>query len=155
MKLFFCILVAVLSGCSASRPPLEQGIPLVPSLEVDTSAPAFEKALSSKPGSQAAELARIEYLLERIGNSPYNFIRNGNRYNGRHAEAHLRWKYLRNLQQIKTAEGFIDSIATRSKISGEPYGVVLPNKIYRPLREFLLYELHLLDQALEKRRSSE
>lgn len=155
MVLWFYLLVLILSGCAASRPPLEPGIPLVPSQPAEAIA-AFENAVSEEPGSREAELTRIEYLLERMGESPYNFIRNGSRYNGKRAQVHLRWKYLRNQKQIRTAEDFVNRIATRSKISGESYYlVVLPDKSRRPLREFLLYELHEFDQALEKRRSSE
>ena len=147
--LFYLFLAFFLNGC-AIHLPSQPSMPLVPSLEVDKASAAFKKAAASAPGSTEAEQARIEYLLERIGDSPYNFIRNGSRYNWKHAAIHLRWKYLRNQKQIKNAEDFIDRIATRSKISGEQYWVILPDKSRRPLREFLIHELYLLDQAVRQ-----
>ena len=147
--IFFLSLLILFSN-SAAR-PLPKDYRLVPTLSVDIETPAFQKALASPPGSREAEQAKIEYLLERIGNSPYNFMRNGSRYQGKRAEVHLRWKYLRSRQQIKTAEDFIKRVATRSKISGETYEVILPDRTHRPLREFLLEELRLLNQALEEK----
>ena len=145
-------LICLLCGCSTARPPLGPEFLLAPSLKIEESQ-AFQKAASLEPGSREAEQARIEYLLERVADSPYNFIRNGSRYNGKRAEVHLRWKYLRNQQKVATGEEFIKRIATRSKISGEQYLVVLPDKRRLPLRDFLLYELRSFDQALETKHS--
>ncbi len=149
--LIFFLLFLILFSNSAAKPVLKD-YRLVPTLSVDTEAPAFQKLAAASPGSREAELAKIEYLLERIGNSPYNFIRNGSRYQGKRAEVHLRWKFLRSREQIKTAEDFIQRVATRSKISGEVYEVILPDKTRHPLREFLSEELRLLNQALEEKR---
>jgi hypothetical protein len=112
----------------------------------------FQRALHSEPTGAAFQRARIDYLLERISKSPYNFLRNGDRFPGKRAEAHYRWKYALNLEQVKTAEQFIDEVMTRSKISGQTYYVELPDKSRRPLREFMTYELKTLDEELEKRR---
>ena len=148
LKFFFLFLI-LFSNSAAKAVPKDYR--LVPTLSVDIEAPAFQKLTAASPGSREAELAKIEYLLERIGNSPYNFIRNGSRYQGKRAEVHLRWKYLRSREQIKTAEDFIQRVATRSKISGEAYEVILPDKTHHPLREFLSEEIHLLNQALEEK----
>ena len=145
---FFLVLLLI---CGAAK-PVPKDYRLVPTLSVDTETAAFQKAVAAQPDSREAELAKIEYLLERIGNSPYNFMRNGSRYQGKRAEVHLRWKFLRSREQIKTAEDFIQRVATRSKISGEAYEVILPDKTRHPLREFLSEELRLLNQALEEKR---
>ncbi len=152
MVLWIVFLTLFLSGCSTlqSHVPLE--IPLAPAAPLAESS-AFEKALSLPPSSDEVEKAKIEYLLERIGKSPYNFIRNGTQHSGKKAEAHLKWKYLRNQKNATTAEQFIDQIATRSKISGEKYWVVLPDKRRIALRDFLLYELRSFDESLEEKRS--
>ena len=149
--LLLVLLVFAGSGCSTSKSMAQTPVSLAPSLGVEASG-AFQKALSNEPDSSEVRQARIDYLLERMGDSPYNFIRNGSRYNGKHAEIHLKWKYLRSQHEVKTAEAFIDRIATRSKLSGEEYLVISPDKSRRPLRDFLLYELHSFDQALEERR---
>jgi hypothetical protein len=112
----------------------------------------FKRALQSTPGSRALEQARIDYFLERVSQSPYNFIRNQNRYTGKRAAVHLKWKYLRNLFRVKTAGDFIDRVATGSKVSGAPYLVEFPDRRRYPLRRLLLQELQLFDQALEKER---
>ena len=96
--------------------------------------------------------ARIDYLLERLANSPYNFIRNRSRYTGKQAERHLRWKYFRNRKKAKTAEEFVGHVATRSKLSGEPYFLEFSSKQQYPLRLVLLQELKSLDHALEIKR---
>ena len=155
MKIVFGLLLILLtfaeSGCSTSKSIAQIQASLAPSLAVEASG-AFQKALPNVPDSSEVRQARIDYLLERMGDSPYNFIRNGSRYNGKHAEIHLKWKYLRSQREVETAEAFIDRIATRSKLSGEEYLVILPDKSRRPLRDFLLYELHSFDQSLEEKR---
>lgn len=112
----------------------------------------LQKAVQSQPGSRTLEQARIDYLLERVSNSPYNFIRNGQSYSGKRAWAHFKWKYLLNVKRVKTAEEFMDRVATYSQMSGEPYEVQLPDKSRHPLRFLLTNELKLFDQEVEMKR---
>ena len=114
----------------------------------DVSSPAFQKALKAEPGSRALEQARIESLLERVSQSPYNFIRSKERYQGKRAEAHFRWKHLRNLMKVKTAEDFIKYVATQSKMSGEPYQVEFPGGKRYPLAPILYHELKGFDERV-------
>lgn len=116
---------------------------------------AFKRAESASPGSGESEKARVDYLLERVSSSPYNFFRNGSRYRGKRAEAHLKWKYLRNLKRVKTAEDFIDQVASFSKMSGEKYLLELPDKKRIPLRPVLLNELKLFDEVVASERETE
>lgn len=136
-------------GCA--RPSLSLTPSLDPSSEQETDKP-FQRALHSEPGSQALERARIDYLLERVSKSPYNFFRNESRYTGKEAGNHFRWKYFLNHGRIKTAEDFVDQAAARSKRSGRPYEIQFPDKHRYPLRGILLKELSSFDQALEKKR---
>lgn len=53
---------------------------------------------------------------------------------------------------MKTAEEFIDRVATRSKLSGEQYFLEFPSKQQYPLRLVFLHELESLDHALEIQR---
>jgi hypothetical protein len=67
----------------------------------------------------------VEYLLQYVETSGCSFYRNGTWYDGAHARAHLRAKYdyLAGRQLIGTAEDFIDKVATKSSVSGEPYKI--------------------------------
>ena len=132
-----------------------ESVSLAPSRPPEKSR-AFQKALRYEPGSRASEQARIDYLLECIANSPYNFFRNGSRYTGKRAEAHLnlKWKYFRYLKKVKTAEDFINKVASYSKMSGEEYLVELPEKKQVPLHPILVRELEIFDQALASRRGA-
>lgn len=72
-----------------------------------------------------SELDRIEKLLRDIAVSGLTFIRNGKEYDSHEAAAHLRRKWRAARGRIRTAEQFIDHIATRSSLSGRPYGIRL------------------------------
>lgn len=138
-------------GCLRTSPSLDSSLSLGPLLEWEKS-PAFRRALRLETGSHALERARIDYLLERISKSPYNFLRNGGRYTGKQAGNHFLWKYFTNRGRVKTAEEFIERVATRSKRSGRSYQVQLPDKRRYPLQALLLRELNFFDQTLEKKR---
>lgn len=71
------------------------------------------------------ERARIEALLARVESSSVFFIRNGTRHDARAAAAHLRMKWEKAGDHIGSAEAFIEKLASRSYLSGEPYRVVL------------------------------
>lgn len=63
----------------------------------------------------------IDYLLSEVAKSRCTFIRNGKRYPGRDARAHLRSKYRYNAHLIDSTEEFIEKIASKSSMSGKPY----------------------------------
>ena len=155
-KILSSLVLLTLSACAyrppanvASDPSLSLGLP--PAFDTD---PAFRLALRAPPGSQALRQARIEYLLEQILRSPYNFIRNGGRYNGKRAKAHFLWKYSLNRGRVITAEDFIDWVATRSKMSGQSYSVEFPDGKRQPLSPILFRELTVFDQELRRRRDA-
>lgn len=148
------MLVGLQGSCVPLQKPRPASFSLVPSFSVESSR-QFRRAVNAQPGSKERERARIEYLLERVYQSPYNFIRNGSRYSGKRAWLHIRWKYFRNLGRIKTAEDFILWAATRSKTSGEFYLVEMTDRKRYPLKDFLVHELHLFDEAVKKRGTAE
>jgi hypothetical protein len=84
-------------------------------------------ALTLLPVARAAPpavaQAEIDYLLGFIASSGCEFYRNGNWYDSKKAQAHLRYKYemLAARDQINTAEDFIEKAATKSSLSGRPY----------------------------------
>jgi hypothetical protein len=63
----------------------------------------------------------INYLLNAIEKSGCRFVRNGTTYSAPEAKSHLANKYSKVKDKIKTAEQFIELIATKSSVSGEPY----------------------------------
>jgi hypothetical protein len=115
---------------------------------------AFQRALRAEAGTPPEEKARIDYLLDRVSNSPYNFLRNGSRYTGIQAKGHFEWKYSLNRGQIKTAEDFINKVATRSKISGQSYLMEHPDGRRYLLRDLLITELERFNRALKEEREA-
>lgn len=63
----------------------------------------------------------IDYLISSVGKSGCAFIRNGKRYSGRDARAHLKSKRRANARLIHSTEEFIEKIASKSSMSGKPY----------------------------------
>lgn len=76
--------------------------------------------LSLPAGASEAE---IEFLLQAIGQSDCTFYRNGKAYSSSDAEAHLRMKYNRTRKRVKTADQFIDRLASKSFLSGNAYSM--------------------------------
>lgn len=146
------IVLCSTAGCghfSYLPPAPDPTVTLAPAFSIPKS-PAFQRALKSEPQSLARQKARIDYLLEVVSHSPYNFIRSGSRYTGKRTEAHLRWKYYRNRWQVKTAEEFIDHVSSASKVTGQPYLVEFHDKDRYPLRLLLARELERFDRELGK-----
>jgi hypothetical protein len=70
------------------------------------------------------EEQKIEAMIHSIEVLPgAQFIRNGSTYDGKSAADHLRSKRNYAGSRIKTAEDFIQGIASRSSMSGKPYEV--------------------------------
>lgn len=80
-------------------------------------------SLASAGTPSAAAQAEIAQLLGYLRTSGCEFQRNGTWYSGRDAAAHLerKYKYLVKHSQIGSAEAFIETAASRSSRSGEPY----------------------------------
>ena len=85
---------------------------------------AFVVILFLLPLSARADEAvpiEIDYLLRSVGDSGCTFFRNGERYDSRSAEAHLRMKYQRGARHAPTSEKFIERLASRSYLSKKVY----------------------------------
>lgn len=73
---------------------------------------------------EAIEKARIEHLISSVEKlSGAKFIRNGKEYDPKKAGEHLRMKLGKAGEKIKTAENFIDGLASKSSYSGKPYKI--------------------------------
>jgi hypothetical protein len=79
---------------------------------------------NSMPAMHLTEAAKIEALIGSIEQlRGAVFIRNGSEYDGAKAAAHLRRKLDYAGSKVKTAEQFIDYLATGSSMSGKPYKI--------------------------------
>jgi hypothetical protein len=65
----------------------------------------------------------IDHLLHYVAASNCTFVRNGSEYAADKARAHLADKYRFAGSRIATADQFIEYLATKSSLSGEPYHV--------------------------------
>jgi len=102
-------------------------------------------ALSLDAREAKADL-EIEFLLKHVATSDVIFIRNGSAYDATTAATHLRDKLSAAGERVKTAEDFINSVATKSYLSGKSYLVRLRGGQTVPVAEWLM-------QALTKHRA--
>jgi len=106
------------------------------------------KKLAEKTGVEADyQKQRIEYLLERLSRTAYNFLRNGEMHDSKKAVLLMRYKWVKFGSEVQKAEDFVDKIASGSRTSGEPY-YVKANQRYYLVKDILFFELEQLDQAL-------
>lgn len=100
-----------------------------------------------RQSSTLTEEQKINHLIQYIEKSNVIFIRNGSEYNAKDAAKHLRVKLEKAGKKVKTCKEFIDYIASKSSMSGEPYKVKFPNGVIMPLRDVLYYELKKLESG--------
>jgi hypothetical protein len=91
------------------------------------------------------EEQKITKLIQYIEKSNAVFIRNGAEGSALDAAKHLRMKREKAGKRIKTAKEFIDHIASKSSMTGEPYKMKFANGTIMPVRDVLYYELKKLE----------
>jgi hypothetical protein len=96
--------------------------------------------------------AEITHLLDFVRNSKCVFIRNGQAYESRDAEIHIKRKYRHFKDDITSAEDFIDLTATRSTFSGQGY-TVRCGGLELPSSSWLLTELDAFRRRLSKEKT--
>jgi hypothetical protein len=74
-----------------------------------------------------SESQKINALLDAIEGSGLIFIRNGVEHSAKDARMHLERKLSRAGSRVRTAEQFIQNIASRSYMTGTPYYVKYPD----------------------------
>jgi hypothetical protein len=80
----------------------------------------------SPRGRELTDQEKIERLLEAIESAEGDvFIRNGGEHSAKDAAEHLRTKWQAAGSENKSVDDFIDKIASKSSLSGEPYHVRL------------------------------
>ena len=83
----------------------------------------------------------IDHLITAVSESGCTFIRNGSRHDAEDAASHMRMKYRRAKRHAKTAEMFIERLASKSSFSGKPYAIECPGSEAVPSGEWLTARL--------------
>lgn len=94
----------------------------------------------------ANEEQKIEKLIAYVEKSDALFIRNGTEYSAKDAAEHLRMKRKKAGSKVKTAKDFIDLIASKSYMSGEPYKMKFKSGAIINTRDMLYNELRKLEK---------
>lgn len=95
--------------------------------------------------TQLTEKEKIEALISSIEDlKNAKFYRNGILYNAATAANHLRMKYSKAGKEIKTAQDFIEKIASRSSITGQAYKIVFSDGKVIPARKYFYDKLKTL-----------
>ena len=96
--------------------------------------------------SPAAEREKIELLIKQVGEiKDAKFIRNGAAYEVASAVRFLRGKWDANDSVVKTAQDFVDKVASSAGTSGKPYLIRFRDGREVTSRTFLLAELKKLE----------
>ena len=91
------------------------------------------------------ENEKIEQLILAIQNlKSAQFNRNGTLYDAETASKHLKMKWNKAGNSIKTAEDFIDKIASKSSMTGTEYKIVYDNGKEITTKKFLYDKLKKL-----------
>jgi hypothetical protein len=105
------------------------------------------RGLLAQAAPSPAEMARIERLLAMIASKrDMRLVRNGTVHDTDTAVTFLRGKLKHFGGDIKTAEEFIDRLASRSSTTGQLYWVRLSDGREIPAGDFLRIELARLDK---------
>ncbi len=101
---------------------------------------ALLATLLTLPAICASLEEEIQHLLSAVGNSGCTFFRNRKQHTATEAEAHLTMKYNRAGSRVKTAEVFIDRLASESSWTNKPY-LIKCGDDSSPSRDWLTTEL--------------
>jgi Family of unknown function (DUF5329) len=94
----------------------------------------------------SGEKQKIEILIKRVSEmSDAQFVRNDSAYDAKTAAVFLRRKWKANDSEVKTAQDFVDKIATLSGTSGKPYVIRFKDGREVKSRDILLAELNKIE----------
>lgn len=95
-----------------------------------------------------SEQEKIDYLIACVDNlTDAKFIRNGLSYDAKTAAAHLRMKREKAGKFIKTVDDFIEKVASKSSVTGNPYKIMYSNGKLIEAKEFYIQCLNALNQT--------
>jgi hypothetical protein len=103
-------------------------------------------AMVTQAAPPAHEQGRIERLIHFVeSQKDMKFIRNGSEYSCAEAAKFLRGKLESMGGEVTTAREFIERIASKSSMSGQPYHVKFADGRLMPAALFLAEELKRMD----------
>lgn len=100
------------------------------------------------------EQAKIRYLLGHTSRSKFLFVRMNRVYDGERTAEHLRKKYRQRLDQVQTAQDFINKVASISTGWGRPYLALPGDGLAYPTGDILNYELRRLETFMDEQHAS-
>lgn len=110
--------------------------------------PMFKRISGRSDSPAVLDKIKIQYLISRVRQSPYTFIRNRERHTGKRAASHLAMKYASVSGRVKTPKQFIENIAARSSFTGEVYLMDIEGEMIE-VRKVLNDELVFLEEKLK------
>lgn len=99
-------------------------------------------ALAFNASADDNDKREVAYLIDFVANSGAVFVRNGSEHNAQEAADHLAKKYRRAGRNVKTADDFIDKLASKSSISHKPYYIILADGSELTSRDWLYTALN-------------
>jgi hypothetical protein len=100
---------------------------LIGAAVLNTNAHSTKNVSAWQQTKPLTEKQKIEWLIAFIAKQEGSFIRNGSEYTPSQAAEHLRMKWQKAGDKIKTAQDFIKHLASSSSMSGKPYQILLKN----------------------------
>lgn len=96
----------------------------------------------------AAEQKKIDWLIEKVGQSDAVFYRNGTAYDAAKAASHLKFKLFMAGARVQTVKDFVEGVASSSSETGQPY-LIRPHgaSAPMPMHEWLTARLAEYDRA--------
>jgi len=104
--------------------------------------------VNAEPALAAQLDAEINYLLRQVETTECTFNRNGSRHKGAAAVAHIQRKYDYFKDDIKTAEDFIRTSASKSTMTRRAYTIECPEQSPVTAESWLLEQLAKYRQGL-------
>lgn len=92
------------------------------------------------------ESQKVEQLIQFIRNMKgATFIRNGSEHSCKEAAEHLQSKWNKHKKDISSAKEFIEVLASKSGMSGEPYKIKFQDGTVQTTNSVLMKELKRLE----------
>ncbi|GAB3828086.1 hypothetical protein GCM10028895_41140 [Pontibacter rugosus] len=89
----------------------------------------------------------MEHLIQFVSKMEgATFIRNSSKHSCREAAAHLESKWEKHKDDIQTARDFVNELASKSGMTGEPYKIQFADGTVKTSNQVLMQELQQLEQ---------
>lgn len=108
---------------------------------------APKESVQTETQKELTEAQKIDKLILYVEKTEAKFVRNGSEYSGLDAAKHLRLKREKAGKKITTARQFIDYLASKSSMSGEPYLMKFKNGTTLPVRDILYHQLKKMESV--------